>query len=726
MKRTLAAVASLALVAAIVGIGSASTVALPTPDAPPATPKKPVTDRYGNLTVVDDYRWLEDGHDPAVHAWADAQNARTQKLLRALPGRDVLAAQLGAIARFRTTSYAALVYRGELIFALKYAPPKQQPFLVVRRGLDGNDERVLVDPTLLDPSGATTIDWFAVARDGKRVAVSLSKSGSERGDLHIYDVASGKALPDVIAHVQDGTAGGSAAFTSDGEGIFYTRYPPPGERPAADLAVYQQVWLHKLGAPPASDTYEMGKELPRIAEIELEASRDGRWILAQVENGDGGDFLFFLRGPDGKWQELARFEDRVVAATFGRGGDQSLYLVSLKDAPLGRVLRLPLATPQLHKATVIVPAGEGAITEVRATDARLWVVDLLGGPSRLRSFALDGSDGKTIATPPVSNVTDLAPLAGDDLALHVSTYVARPAWYRTSAARPKPELTSLRSAAPVDFSNIEVTRATATSKDGTKIPFTVLCLKGTRRDGKNAAVLYGYGGFAISETPSYNATWAPWLESGGVLALANLRGGGEYGDSWHKAGQLTRKQNVFDDFIAVAEQLVHDGWTSTARLGALGRSNGGLLMGAALTQRPDLFHAIVSGVGIYDMLRSELTSNGQFNVTEYGSTKDPAQLTALYAYSPYHHVSDGKKYPALLFFTGDNDPRVDPMHSRKMVARLQAASASTQPILLRTSAKTGHGMGSSLDEEIALDVDVQSFFFAELGVTPRKLDRLQR
>jgi prolyl oligopeptidase len=515
-------------------------------------------------------------------------------------------------------------------------------------------------------------------------------------------------------------ASGSAAFSSDGDGIFYTRYPRPGERPAADLAVYQQVWFHKLGAPVASDTYQLGKELPRIAEIALDASHDGRWLLAQVENGDGGDFLFFLRGPDGKWQQLCRFEDRITAAEFGRGDDQSLYLVSLKDAPHGRVLRLPLATPQLSRAQPIVPAGDGAITALTLTDKRLWVVDIVGGPSRLRSFNLDGSDGKLIATPPVSSVHELAALGGDELALNVTSFVAPQAWYRVSPARPTPELTALRTSAPVDFSNIAVTRGTARSKDGTVIPFTVLCKQGTRRDGKNAAVLSGYGGFGLAQAPSFMPRLAPWLESGGVWVEANLRGGSEYGDAWHKAGMRTHKQNVFDDFIAIAEQLVHDGWTSPARLGAIGGSNGGLLMGAALTQRPDLFRAIVSGVGIYDMLRSELTANGQFNVTEYGSTQEPGELAALYAYSPYHHVSDGKQYPALLFYTGDNDPRVDPMHSRKMVARLQAA-APGQPILLRTSAKAGHGMGSSLDEEIALEVDVQSFLFAELGVTPVRL-----
>jgi prolyl oligopeptidase len=711
MKRSL-----LVVMALLVVVGTVAAMTLPPLAPPPTTPKKPVTDHYGTLSVVDDYRWLEDGRDPAVHAWADAQNERARKFLQAVPGREQLAAQLTAIASHRSPSYFDLKFCGGVIFARKREPPKQQPGLVVRTSIDG-DERMLIDPTRLDPSGATAIDWYVPSRDGKRVALSLSKNGSERGDLHIYDVATGQALPDVIPHVQNGTAGGSAAFSSDGNGIFYTRYPRPGERPAAELELYQQVWFHKLGTPPTSDTSQLGKELPRIAEIELSASRDGNWIIAAVENGDSDEFAFFLRGPDGKWLELAQLADRIVSTTFGRGDDHSLYLVSRKDAPLGRVLRLPLATPTLAQATVVVPEGEGAIDSVQASDTRLWVTDLLGGPSRLRGFALDGKNGQLVPTPPVASVGQLLALAGDELVFEVETNTAPPAWYRVSPSVPKPQLTSLRVTSPVDFRGITVTRATATSKDGTKIPFTVLCKKGTRRDGKNPTVLYGYGGFGVAERPEFDPKLGPWLMSGGVWVIANLRGGGEYGDRWHKAGMLTHKQNVFDDFIAVAEELMRTRWTSAANLGAMGGSNGGLLMGAIVTQRPDLFRAVVSLVGIYDMLRSEQTTNGQFNVTEYGSTKEPAQLAALYGYSPYHHVVDGKKYPALFFATGDNDPRVDPMHSRKMVARMQAASLSGSPILLRTSAKAGHGMGSSLDESIALDVDLQAFLFAELGVT---------
>ncbi|HEX4460480.1 MAG TPA: prolyl oligopeptidase family serine peptidase, partial [Polyangia bacterium] len=540
-------------------------------------------------------------------------------------------------------------------------------------------------------------------------------NGSEHADLHIYDVATGKALPDTIEHVQNGTAGGSIVFTADNSGIYYTRYPRKGDAHAAEDGFWQQVWFHKIGAPAASDVYCFGKELPRIAEIVLFASPDGKWIAANVANGDGGEQLLWLRSPDNKWAPLSTFADEIKLARFGVGQDATLYLLSTKGAPKGQVLALPLGQP-LTAAKVVVPASEGAIQELQATATRLWTTEIFGGPTRLRSFRLDGSDARVMPTPPVSNVAGLTRLDGDDLLAIVLSYLEPEAWYRFAPALPKPHKTVMAATSPVDFSGVEARRENARSKDGTQVPFTLICKKGTPRNGKNPTLLTGYGGFDISMTPGFNPLWKLWLEQGGVIAIANLRGGGDFGESWHQAGMLTHKQNVFDDFIAVAKKLVADKWTQPAKLGIEGGSNGGLLMGAVLTQQPQLFGAVVSAVGIYDMLRVELSTNGAFNVTEFGSVKDPAQRDALYAYSPYHHVVDGTAYPAVLMTTGDNDPRVDPMNSRKMIARLQAATSSKAPILLRTSASAGHGMGTALDEQLEEAVDTFAFLFAELGV----------
>jgi prolyl oligopeptidase len=345
------------------------------------------------------------------------------------------------------------------------------------------------------------------------------------------------------------------------------------------------------------------------------------------------------------------------------------------------------------------------------------VTVLDGGPSRLRSCALDGSGARVEPTPPVSAIGGVARLEKDDVLVMVRQYVAPPAWFRFSPALGRAEPTALAERSTADYSGIEVTREWARSKDGTRVPFTVLRKRALGRTGTNPALLTGYGGFGISLSPSFNPTQLVWLEQGGVLAIANLRGGGEFGEDWHKQGMLTQKQHVFDDFIAVAEKLAADKWTGPKRLAIQGGSNGGLLMGAVTTQRPDLFAAVVTHVGLYDMLRSELSPNGAFITTEYGSVKDPEQRKALFAYSPYHHVKDGTLYPPMLFTTGANDPRVDPMHSRKMVARLQAATAGKGPILLRTNANAGHGLDSSLDDRISEATDVFAFLFSMLGVT---------
>lgn len=319
--------------------------------------------------------------------------------------------------------------------------------------------------------------------------------------------------------------------------------------------------------------------------------------------------------------------------------------------------------------------------------------------------------------PPISAVYGGLSIGGGDVLFFISTYLDPPAWYRLDAATGKTIRTALFEASPITFDDGEVVREFATSKDGTRIPLNIIRRKGTRLDGSNPALLTGYGGFGISTKPAFQGVNARlWLDRGGIFVEANLRGGGEYGEEWHHAGNLTHKQNVFDDFLACAQYLVDRKYTSPAHLAIIGGSNGGLLMGAALTQRPDLFRAVVSFVGIYDMLRVEMDPNGQFNTTEYGSVKDPEQFKALYAYSPYQHVKDGIVYPAILMPTGENDHRVNPMQSRKMIARLQAADPTGHPILLRTSSSAGHGFGTALDEQVDESADVLSFLFDQLGM----------
>jgi prolyl oligopeptidase len=696
---------------------------------PPETPRRPVADAYHGAKVVDDYRWLENGSDAKVQAWSDAQNGYARSVLDRLPGVDGIRKRVSELRRLRVPRYSRLTFAGGTLFALKNEPPRQQAFLVTLPSEDVADaERVLVDPNVLDPRGGTSIDWYVVSPDGRRVAVSLSEGGSERGNLHFYEAASGKEFGEVVPRVNYGTAAGSAAWDAAGEGVFYSRYPREGERPAADMDFYTQVYYHRLGTPTDTDRYEIGREFPRIAEIFLDRSPDGRYVVANVANGDGGEFAQHLRSPDGRWTTLSGFSDKVVSAEFGPG--EALYAVSKHGASRGKVLKLALtaATPgALAGASTFVPESEVVVRSVTAGEGILFVVDQVGGPEQVRLFDAAGKPLGKLPLSPVSSVGGLVPLRGTgrETVLYQSTsFVAPATWYRYEAApasaaagnAPPPKAAALSRPVPVSFEDVEVVREWAVSKDGTRVPMSLLHRKGLARDGTNPTVLTGYGGFDLSVSPSFDVGLRVWLDAGGVWAVANLRGGSEFGEAWHEAGKLTKKQNVFDDFVACAERLVTLGYTRKERLAIEGGSNGGLLMGAALTQRPDLFRAVVSHVGIYDMLRVELSPNGVFNVPEFGTVKDAGQFRALYAYSPYHHVKEGARYPDVLMLTGANDPRVDPMQSRKMTARLQAVTQGRSLVLLRTSANTGHGGGTPLDARIEQETDVWAFLFDRLGV----------
>jgi prolyl oligopeptidase len=679
-----------------------------------ATQKKPVTDVYHGMKVVDDYRWLENVNDPAVRAWSDAQNGEARSYLDALPMRASIYERVKQLRSDPSPRYFALEYRHNVLFAIKRQPPKQQPFLVTLQSPDARgSEHVVVDPNQLDAKGTTAIDFYVPSTDGKYVAVSMSHGGSESGDVYIYEVASGKPLPDVIPRVNGGTAGGGLAWNAGSTGFYYTRYPRGNERPKQDLDFYQQVYFHALGPKTENDTYSLGKDFPRIAEIALQASEDGRNILATMANGDGGEFALYLLSLNGEWRQIARLADQVTHGVFGLDGN--LYLLSRQNAPRGKILRLALTGAKLADAAVVVPESKVVIQEFLPTASRLYVADLVGGPSQIRVFDLTGQAAGTVPVKPVSSVTELVRHANDDLLFESESYVDPAAWYRFDAASKKVTRTALYQTPAAYFSDAEVVREFATSKDGTEIPVNIMQRKGTRLDGNNPAVLYGYGGFSVSETPRFSTRLRVLLDHGVIYAVANLRGGSEYGEEWHRAGNLTNKQNVFDDFAAAAEHLIGRKYTNPARLAIEGGSNGGLLMGAALTQHPDMFRAVVSHVGIYDMLRLELQPNGAFNVTEYGTIKEADQFRALYAYSPYHHVVEGVQYPAVLFLTGDNDPRVDPANSRKMTAKLQA-SGTRRPVLLRTSSSSGHGFGTALNEVIAQDADVFAFIFDQLGV----------
>ena len=684
----------------------------------PRTEIRSARDTYHGVTVQDDYRWLE-GTGPDVSAWTDRQNAYSRQVLGNLPGRAPVAKRITAVMRAPYTRFLDLRIAGGRFFVQVEQPPRQQPFLIVMPEFgDPARASVLLDPNDLDPSGKTSIDWYRPSADGRRVAVSLSRAGTESGDLHVIAVDGG-VPEETIPRVNGGTAGGDVAWTVDGKGFFYTRYPAPDERPAEDLGFYQQLYFHQLGTPHGEDRCELCDGLPRIAEVRVEVDpRSGR-VLATVQLGDGGKFSHFLRATDGSWRRVTGFEDGVVQVVFGP--ERDLFAISRRDAPRGVMLRLNGETLALDRAAVLhAPQDETLVSGMWEPRTMLFRPDRwyatfqLGGPSTVRAFDYAGNPLPLELPFEVASVSRLMSAGEGRVVLRAESFVDPAAWFVYDERKRAIERTALSDTAPIDMARYRVVRETATSADGTPVPLNILLPPDVELDGEHPCVVTGYGGYGISLEPRFSTFHGLWLERGVIYVVANLRGGGEFGRAWHHAGNLVNKQNVFDDFTAVLKHLIARRYTRPERLGIIGGSNGGLLMGATLTQHPELMRSVVSYVGIYDMLRVELSPNGAFNVTEFGTVQDPAQFAALHAYSPYHHVREGVAYPATLMLTGDNDPRVDPMHSRKMTARLQAATTGPLPILLRTSRDAGHGRNTDLDERIAETTDVMTFMLDAL------------
>jgi prolyl oligopeptidase len=685
------------------------------------TPAIDVVDTYHGIAVSDPYRWLEAADAPEVLAWTQAQNAKTRGYLDALPARAAIKARLDALVTSSPIAFYSFRARGERVFAIRNDPAKQQPMLVVLAGtLDLASSRIVLDPNLLDAQGTTTIDWYKPSPDGRLVAVSLSRRGSEIGTLHFYETETGAERGEPIPRVQAPTAGGSVAWSSDGSGFWYTRYPGE-ERPTVDRFFHQQAYFHRFGGDWRDDPVVLGSKdgLLRVAEIFLSSDNLRGAAIAQVQNGDGGEYAHYLLTADAAVQ-LAAFEDRIAEVVASPDG--GIYALSRADAPNGKILQLkpPFAPFALRRASLMVPESDVAIqlgSALTVTRSHLFVRDIVGGLTQARIFDHVGTFRGMLPLPEAASVAEMVPLADGGVLYAVSTYL-RPRYIaRWDASAGSSEQTQFSSPAPYAFNDLEVVREFAVSKDGTKIPVNIIRRPGTVLHGGNPTLLYGYGGYGISLRPAFLGPRSRlWFDGGGIYAVAIIRGGGEFGEHWHRDGQLTKKQNVFDDFAAATQHLIARNYTSPTKLALFGESNGGLLMGATITQHPDLARAVVARVGIYDMLRVELAPNGAFNVTEFGSVKDPEQFKALYTYSPFHRVVTNARYPAVLMTTGENDGRVDPMQSRKFTAALQAATGSGLPVLLRASA-SGHGQGRSRNERVEEDSDILAFLYDQLGMT---------
>ena len=700
--------AALLLIAGLAGCSGQS-------PSPPETAMRPITEIHHGVEVIDNYRWLENNSDPEVLAWDEAQTAHTRQYLDGLAHREAIARRLDELYLESSPDYYSFHHAGGKLFAKKKQPPKEQPILVTLDSPhDLASERVILDANELDTTGLTSIDFYVVSPDAKLVAVSLSRGGTEDGDVYVYEVETGEKLPDFVPKVNGPTAGGDVAWRADGDGFYYTHYPREGERPPEDLRFYQQVYYHKLGTPTEEDSYVIGEEFPRIAEVYFETSNDSRYIIAGVANGDGGEYAHYLLSPSGKWTQITRFEDKIPDV--GLGPDNSLYLLSRQDASNGKILRLARGRTRLSQAKTVVPESEAVIRSFLPTKSRLYVRDMLGGPSQLRVMDLNGRSVIQVPLPPVSSVWGLTALEGDRVLFTNSSYTEPSAVFVYDPAEQEPEPTAIFTTSVADFSDVEVVREYATSKDGTRVPMNIMRRKGTQLDGNNPTVLYGYGGYGSSEAPSFDRVRSIWLDNGGIFVIANIRGGGEFGEAWHLAGNLTNKQNVFDDFAACAQHLIDTGYTKPSRLAIMGGSNGGLLVGATMTQHPDRFAAVVCLKGVLDMMRFEAEPNGAFNVTEYGSVTNAEQFKALLAYSPYQNITDGVRYPDVLFTADVNVNRVGAGNSRKMAAHLQAAADPQTMVLLRVSTGVGHGIGGSLSAGLAQKADIWAFLFDRLKV----------
>jgi len=683
----------------------------------PAARVEDMTDTYHGVVVADPYRWLEDWDDPSVKAWSEAQNALARADFDAIDGRDVLRDDLAALVGAEVVTHYPVVHAANRIFAERHQPPKPQSFLVELSSLDAEAEhRVIFDPT---DDELAHIDWFVPSPDGELVAISVSRAGSESGDLRILDTDTLEQVDTTIPRVNGGTAGGALAWAADSSGFWYTRYPRAGERDEADMAFYTQAWFHTIGSE--EDRYEIGEDFPRIVEIDFETHPSGR-MLVTTQLGDGGQFSHHLRETDGTFRALSVYGDKTVMVTFSEDGE-SLYAVSFTDAPRGKILKAPV-TGGLDDAHVFLPEGPDTVVtsfwsppSLRELGGRLFVEFQTGGPSTIRAFDMSGSAAVGPALLEVSSVGSMSVTGDGKIQVGNCSYTKPWTWFTFDPATNETKEVPVNQPHPADLSTADVRREFALSKDGTRIPVNILLPAGTELDGTNPLILSGYGGYGVSISPRFAATNQALLDRGVIVAVANIRGGGEYGEAWHQQGHLTHKQNVFDDFYAVSRWLVDTGYTKPSRIAIGGRSNGGLLVGASITQHPEMCGAALPGVGVLDMLRFNKFTIGWAWESDYGSPQDPEMFEVLRSYSPLHNVKSGTAYPPTLITTADRDDRVVPYHSFKFAAAIQRAHAGPAPVMIRIETRAGHGAGKPTAMRIAEWTDSWAFVADALGMT---------
>jgi prolyl oligopeptidase len=666
---------------------------------PPPTRTDNVKEVLHGVEIVDPYRWLEDRKSPETQAWIEAQNQYTQSVLASIPGREKLARRLTELMKIDTIS-APVECNGRYFFEKRLAD--QELFIIyMRQGLNGADQ-VLIDPHPMSPDRTTSVDLLDVSRDGRLLAYGVRHGGQDEVEVRLLDVDTRKDLPDRLPRADYF----GVALKPDRTGLYYARHGTEGSR----------VYYHALGQDPTGDTEVFGKGYGPEKIITAQLSEDGRYLLIHVIHGSAADKTEIYYQDVAKHGPIGPVVNDVAARFFGAVGGNQLFMHTNWKAAKGRILAVDLENPARDRWREIIPETDAVIENIFAAGGKLLVEYTRNVSSQVRVFEPSGKHVRDLVLPAIGRVAAVSGRWESSETFYAfDSYTIPMTIYRYDAASGEQEVWA-RLKVPVDSARLEVKQVWYESKDGTKVPMFLVSRRDIKLDGAHPTLLSGYGGFNLSEMPRFLPRAVLWAEHGGVFAVANLRGGGEFGEEWHKAAMLEKKQNVFDDFVAAAQWLVAKGYTQPGKLAIAGTSNGGLLVGAALTQRPELFGAVACGYPVLDMLRYHKFLVAQFWVPEYGSAEDPDQFKYLYAYSPYHHVKPGTKYPAVLFFTGDSDTRVDPLHARKMAALLQAASGSGRPVLLRYETKSGHSGGLPLSKEVEQMTDVQAFLLWQLGV----------
>jgi len=682
----------------------------PVPPRPwPATRTEAITDTVHGVKLADPYRWLEDEKREDVQAWMNVQDNYARAELGKLPGRAELAARLKELFYYDAIS-APAHRKGRFFYTRKHAD-KEKTVVYWKQGEKGA-EKVLFDPNTWSTDGSAGLGGWWPSHDGKYVAYAKKLNNSDETTTYIHDVAKGKDLPDVIP----GTKYSDASWTPDGTGFYYTWVPEVSDKVTiADRPGFAEVRYHKLGSDPAKDPVIHEKTGNPQTFIGGGLSWDGRWLIVTIQHGWNSSDIYFkdARKPTAPWTTLVEKVDANFSVDVWR---DKFYVLTNDGAPRYRLFKVDPKTPARASWKEIVPQNEATLEKANVVGEKLVLTYLRNAATEVEVLDLEGKLVRKVELPPLGTSGGIAGLPDEDTGYFAYTSFTEPqVIYKTSIKTGKVNEWA-RIKLPVETAGMVTEQVFYPSKDGTKISMFIIRPKTAQKDGKNPTILYGYGGFNVNLTPGFAATRAVWIERGGIWAIPNLRGGGEYGEDWHRSGMLANKQNVFDDYIAAAEYLAKEGWTSRDHLAVYGGSNGGLLTGAVMTQRPELYKAVVCAVPLLDMLRYHLFGSGKTWIPEYGSAEDAAQFQVLHAYSPYRRAVEAgpTKYPAVLFETSDHDDRVDPMHARKLAAVVQANTTADAPVLLRIERNAGHGGADMVKQQVERTADMLAFLTAQL------------